>query len=247
MTKAQLAKHEKIEARRVRTKLATAAPAEVKIPATGLVKMQVPTTARQVAKFQALAEARRPTFEALAGQTLDDPDDIAFVDALLTEVVQLEDAAKAMRSSATGPLYGVIRTVESWFKPYLEELLYAKGVCKKLIGDARIAQAELASEARTVAADAAKVGDAETVVAALNVANEAARPDEAAATTRITWRVKKIAADLLPDTIDTPAGKLELWCPDVAAIQAYADLCAGEVPPIPGVTFERVAAVGAKH
>ncbi len=245
-------KTEMADKRRAAAKRTAKAPetALAKVPADGMVHTQIPTTAKQIAKYQALAEKRRPTFEALAAQTLDGPDDIAFVSELLTEVVQLEDAAKVMRGSATGPLYGVIRTVESWFRPYLEELLYAKGVCKKLIGDARIAQIEVVSGARELAADAAKVGDAETVVEALNVASEAAKPDGAAAKSTLHWAIARVAPDLLPEFLETSAGSLVgLWRPDTEAIQAYADQHdgGGPAPVVPGVVFERVARVGAKH
>ncbi len=254
-------KTEMADKRRAAAKRTAKAPetALAKVPADGMVHTQIPTTAKQIAKLQAKAESERAIIDLLAASTLDTPDDVAFVDGLLTSIVQREDAAKAMRSSATGPLYGVIRTVESWFKPYLEELLHAKAVCKKLIGDARIAQAELTSGARELAADAAKVGDAETVVEALNVASEAAKPDGAAASSKLHWGVKRIDPGLLLDFMVTPSeecrrlcnddGIIMLWTPDAATIQAIADTYPGDgpAPVVPGVVFERVARVGAKH
>ena len=211
--------------------------AEALLTAAQSVEVDLPIDALAVAKLQREAEADAPVYLAVTCTTAEDYE---FADALLTALVQREDAAVAMRKSATVPLYGVIRTVESWFKPWLNALAPAKAHLKKEMGAYRVRQEAAEREARELAAQAAETGDAEALVEALTVATEIAAPTAARATTRFAWQVKRIAEDMLPD---------EYWTPDMAKINAAAKAAGSsdEAPIIPGVIFERVALIGARR
>jgi len=195
----------------------------------------LPPDVRELAALQREAEA-----DAAALATLDVDTAAADVDAFLTDVVTRKDAALAMRKRVTGPAYQIAREVEGWFRPLVAALEGAERHLKGLLGKQRLAALAAEREARELAAAAAEAGDAETLLTALEVAAEAGARDDARATTRYAWIVKRIVEDLLPD---------EYWCPDAEKIGAVAKAAdgAGDAPVIPGVVFERVAIVGARR
>ncbi len=201
-------------------------------PLTATVKM----TADRVATLQADAEELATI---TAGAMATTPEEYALIDSVLTEAVRKRDAALAMRREATVPLYGVIKTVEGWFRPVDQALAKIITDLKRALGDYRLAQAERERAARELAAHAADTGDADTMIEALTTAAAEAEAPAGGARTRFVWTVKRIAADMLAP---------EWLCPDVAKIEAVAKAHKGDdAPIIPGVTFERVALVGAKH
>ncbi len=187
--------------------------------------------------MQAEAEADGLAVSALK---VTDADTLALADALLTDVVTRKDAAVAMRKRATGPMYAAVREIETWFRPLVIALETAERHLKDLVGAYRLEQHDRARAARELAAAAAEQHDASALIEALTVADDAAAPDGARATTRYAWQVKRIAEDLLPD---------EWWTPDTTRIDAVAKAAAGDgdAPVIPGVVFERVAIVGARR
>jgi hypothetical protein len=161
-------------------------------------------------------------------------------DELLTQAVQLLDAAKLCRSSVTGPVYKAIKEVEARFKPAIVNLETFIFGCKKQIGGYRVLLANEAAAARLAAAEAAQSGDADALVQCLNDADTlAAKPAGVGAGARIRWVVKRINPELLPD---------EWWCPDEARLQELAlDHKGDDAPVVPGVDFERAASVSARH
>jgi hypothetical protein len=199
------------------------------------ITLALPTSAADVAALQRDAESDAPTIRAI---TIADAGDYEFADAILTDVVRKKDAVVAMRKSATGPLYGVIRTVEGWFKPVVSALEASERHLKSAMGAWRLELDTRERAAREAAAVAAESGDAGAMLEAINAAN-AASPDavDGRATVRFTWVIKRIAEDLLPD---------EWWTPDVARISALAE-GDGEPPVIPGVIWEKVPHVGARR
>jgi hypothetical protein len=219
-----------------------AAPgARVKRPAPGApttaITIAVPASVQAVAALQLEAETER---DFALSCTIDTPEDYAIVCHLLTEICKREDAAIAMRKSATGPMYQSVRTIESWFKDLLGACAAARAHLKKEVARYEIARKNSELEARRLAAKAAETGDAGTLITALTTAADAAeRVPGGTARIAFGYVVKRIAADMLPD---------EWWCPDVARIEAVAKAHKGDEPPvIPGVVFERVALVGAKR
>jgi hypothetical protein len=197
--------------------------------------LALPPDVAELATLQAHAEA-----DAVALAALDDTCSAADVDAFLTDVVTRKDAALAMRKRATGPMYTAVREVEAWFRPLVTALEGAERHLKGLLGKQRLAALELERNARELAAAAADEGDAGTMLEALAVAAGAGARDDARATTRYAWTVKRIAEDLLPD---------EWWTPNRDAIEAHAKGFAGDgdAPVVPGVVFERTAIVGARR
>lgn len=202
------------------------------------LSLKLPATAEDVAKLEAAA-ADLASLQAEIEVT----DDASYgaADELLTQAVQLLDAAKICRSSVTGPVYKAIKEVEARFKPAMSQLEGFILRAKTEIGRYRTTLANEAHAARQAAALAAQTGDADGLVDSLNAADALSAPVVGAgAKVKIRWVVKRITPELLP----FPAW----WCPDEAAIQEVALAHKGEEPPvIPGVVFERVAAVSAKH
>lgn len=206
--------------------------------------VRTPISVAEVAALQKAAEDEHEIYALLACA---DAGDYEFADALLTAVSEREKAALAMRTEATGPLYGVIKTVEDWFRPYLSELKFAKDACKKVMGDYRVAQAQIEREARELAATAAETNDPETMIEALTVANIAAQKPEGHARVGLRWTVKRVVEGLLLESFEAPGvGKVPCWIPNAEAFEAFAAQHKGDDPPvISGVVFEQVARVAA--
>jgi hypothetical protein len=210
---------------------------------TALAKMEtltlkLPATAAEVTKLEAAAAELTAI---LPDVQVTDDDTYATADELLTQAVQLLDAAKVCRGSVTGPVYAEIKKVEARFRPGIVVPLEGFIISvKKQLGAYRTALANAADEARHAAAEAAQAGDADALVQSLNDADTLAqRPADTGARVKFHWKVSRIVPDLLPD---------DWWCPDEARIQDVALSHKGEEPPIiPGVIFERVADVSAKH
>jgi hypothetical protein len=202
------------------------------------ITIAVPTTAADVATLQRDAEADAPAVRAIICTT---PDDYTFADAVLTDLVQKKDAVVAMRKQATVPLYQVVRTIESWFKPVVVALESGERHLKSEMGRYRLELDARELAAREAAAVAAETGDSAGMLDSINAANAiAAAPADARATVRYVWAVKRIAADLVPR---------EWLVPDVARINALARETPGDAdaPIVPGVVFEKVAQIGARR
>lgn len=202
------------------------------------MSLRLPTSAAEVAKLQKEAETDR---ELLLSVTVTDAEEYEIADSLLTGVVRAKDAAKAMQQSATLPLYGVIKTVEGWFRPYASVLGECERHLKGQIGNYRLALAERERAARAAALEAAKTNDAPALLSALGEAQEAAAKPAGKASIRFEWVVKRIIEDALPD---------EFWSPDrekiARAVEAQG--YTGDEPPfVRGVVFERRVAVGARR
>lgn len=205
---------------------------------TNELTIAMPVSAADVAALQREAESNAPDIRAI---TVTDADGYTFADAILTDVVQKKDAVIAMRKSATVPLYGVVRTIEGWFKPVVSALEASESHLKRAMGEWRLAESERERAAREAAAVAAESGDSAGMLGALAEASDAgAARGEGRATVRYVWAVKRIVRELvLPDWL----------VPDVARIERVAREAPGDGDPpvIPGVVFERVARVGARR
>ncbi len=199
--------------------------------------LKLPATAVEVSKLET---ATSELVSILPEVEVVDDATYGVADELLTQAMQLLDAAKVCRTSVTGPVYAAIREVEARFKPAIVALEGFIIPVKKQLGTYRTAVAAAALEARQAAAEAAAAGDADALVESLNDADTLAqKPADTGARVKFRWIVKRIIPELLPD---------EWWCPDEAKIQEVALAHKGEEPPIvPGVVFERVADVSAKH
>lgn len=196
------------------------------------ITVPLPHSAADVATLQREAEltAAFPDFD------IADAGEYAAVDAALSDVVRRKDAVIAMRKSATSPLYGVVKTVESWFRPVVVALESAETRLKGTMNAYLVAQHAREREARAAIATASEGVE---LVAALAVATEAGAPPAGRATVAFVWIVDRVIVDLLPD---------EWWTPDTAKIAAVAKAHKGDDPPvIPGVVFKRDAKIGARR
>lgn len=197
--------------------------------------VMVPANAAELATDQARAEELA---KALATFAVASPEEYSLADDMLSEVARRKAAVLDMRKSATGPLYGVIRTVEAWFRPLVTSLESCESSLKGAMGKWRVLCAEREREARELAAKAAESGDAGTLVEALTVATEAAAKPDARATTTFIWRVKEC---------NPVAMSREFLVPDLPRLEKLARAHKGDAPPVvPGVTFERIAQIGAR-
>lgn len=192
--------------------------------------------------------ARLPTVIASEVAAADFPefviesaDEYAAVDAALTATVRRKDALEAERDRVIKPLTAIANTVRGWFKPALDALgrneTRLKGHMSAYTLDIarREREARAAAEAITIAG-----GDGGDLVVALTEATALAAGPGGRATTRLVWRVEKIAADMLPR---------EWLVPDEKRIAAHARACTREEgpEPIPGVVFRRDAQIGARR
>jgi hypothetical protein len=204
---------------------------------TAALTITVPNTAHEVAALQADAELELATWSEFS---IDTAAEYEQVDTFLTGIVRRKDAALAMRTSATGPLYKSTKTIEGWFAPYLAALTALEGKLKAGMGTYRLAQQARERDARAEAARLASSGDSgAALVEALTVATEAAQPPAGRASVGFEWRVHRVADDLVTR---------EWLCVDRARIDAYAKSWKGDEPPvIPGVVFERFAKIGARR
>jgi hypothetical protein len=144
-----------------------------------------------------------------------------------------------MQRSGTLPLYGVIKTIEGWFKPATKALDVAIGHLKGQIGAYRLALWQAEREARELAAVAAETGDSAAVIDSLATAAEMAVKPEGRASATFAWEVDRVIPDMLPD---------EWWTPDRAKLDAVAAADkSDDGPVIQGVVFKRVAKIGAKR
>jgi hypothetical protein len=196
------------------------------------------TNAAQVATLQAEAEELATLSSGVAATT---PEEYALIDSVLTEAVRKQDAATAMRKGATRHFHAGIAEVNGWFKPIDRALAEVISNCKSALGAYRLEQERRERAAAELAAKAAEADDADTMIEALTERAALAEAPAGGARCSFSWKVKRIAADMLA---------AEWLCPDVARIEAFAKAHKGgadDPPIIAGVTFERVANMGARH
>jgi hypothetical protein len=175
---------------------------------------------------------------ALRGATCESADEYSALDTILSEVARKKAAVLEMRKGYTAPLYGVIKRVEGDFRPLVSSLETCEAALKGAMGAYRVACERAEREARELAAKAAESGDAGALVEALTVASEAGAKPDARATTTFFWRVK---------VCNPAAMSREFLVPDLPRLEKLARAHKGDAPPIvPGVTFERIAQIGAK-
>lgn len=193
-----------------------------------------------------LARARHDRADhvaAILALEIASPDDYAFADELLTECARERDALVAQRGSVTKPLYAVVKTVESWFKPSVDELDKCLTHLKSVMGAWRVQLDKAEREARARALAAAKAQDSPALHAALHEARDAAPAIAAVgrARSRFEWHASEVDVSVLPREYMVPDEKL------LARIAHGAG--SGEQPPeqIPGVTWSRRAVIGAKR
>lgn len=195
------------------------------------------------ARVTAERTARKSELDAIREIVIECPDDYTFADEMLSELARTQDAIVAQRKSATVPLYSVIRTIEGWFKPSVDDLESAIKHLKLVMGRWRVTLAEREAEARRAAIAAAKADNAPALVTALTQ-ERAAQPASAAvgrAVTRLGWKVASVNVDALPR---------EYMIPNDSLLARIArDAGTGDAPPptIAGVTWERAAQIGAKR
>ncbi len=195
----------------------------------------VDTSAFATAQQEAAADAA-----AIVGVVVDSADAYTQADALLTAFVQKRDFAVGQRQSATKPLYGVIKTVESWFRPWVGDLDTCIAHLKGQLANYRVHQAHAAALAREEAARALETGGTpDALLGALNAAQDATTKPAGRAGVVFRWVVERVIDAMVPR---------EWWCVDRARLDALAAETKGDEPPVvPGVVFRREATVRASR
>ena len=204
------------------------------VPVSNEVTVKLPTNAVEVSHLQKAAEDQAPIILDLR---VEDADDYTIADDLLSDLARRKDEIVAMRKSATGPLYTVIKTVESWFKPYITVLDGGISHLKGQLSAYNVAEAKRLEASRQAATAAAEARDSAALLAAVS---EPAPAPVGRATTTWFWRVDRVIREMLRD---------EDLIPDMAKFEAAAKAAgSGEQPPvIPGVVFVRDARMGARR
>ena len=191
------------------------------------------------AELDAEHESDKATLaELVAHPNIADDQELAMLDATLTDVARLHDELVARRQKPVKQVKGLIAEFEGWFRPYLKDVDAALDALKGVKSRYLTAKDAAARKAREDAQKAADAGDSAAVLESIQRAQEIEAVGSAG--TRYAWEVKRIAPDLLPD---------EYWIPDQARISAVAKAAgSSEEPPVlPGVVFERVAVVQARR
>lgn len=156
----------------------------------------------------------------------------------LQEKLREKDLIVETRKSATGPLYKVIKLIESWFQPGLKPYDLIETVLRAALGAWEVKQIEEQNAARAEAArqlqaaqtPGAPAPDWPVLTTALQAAN--AQPTKVKGLSAATGWVATVIA---PDLLDRK------WlAPDLEKIQAHADQYGSHEQPfaIPGVTFK---------
>lgn len=204
---------------------------------TAALALAPPNTAADAAALQKQAEADVPIVTAMRVTT---PEDYAFADGVLTDVVTRKDALSAMLKRATAPFNAGLKEVRGWFAPALDALETCEAHLKGQLSTFRVRQECEARAAREAAARAVEMGAApEAQLAALQGAADAAAKPDGRATVAFGWTARVVAPDLVPR---------EWWCVDEKRLAAFAKAHKGDDPPVvPGVLFERTARVGARR
>lgn len=171
-----------------------------------------------------------------------DADTYAVVGSILIARLKEYDAAKELRDRVTKPLHDGWKKTCALFKPALDAHEQLIAALKKAIGDydLRELEAKEAASREARAVFAAPTPDVSALTEALAVANAPLAHADGVGT-KFVWKVKRIVAELLPDSY---------WVPDMTAIddEASRQGTGGDAPPvIPGVIFERVAQVSGRR
>jgi hypothetical protein len=171
----------------------------------------------------------------LAGATV--ADDAEYAEATAERAAWRKEADEFERAykAAVAPWQTIVRAVQDAFRPG-KEAYAALDVHLRTLLEAHVQRKALALRAaEREAQEAAQADDTTATLTALATAQAAAAPLMGGGAIRWTWRVKRIAADLVPK---------EWWCVDEARIAAFAAAHKGEdAPVVPGVVFEREASV----
>lgn len=153
-----------------------------------------------------------------------------------TDVSRELDQVEAVRTSFTGPLNAILRTVNGWFKPVSSRLEALRKQLDSKTGAYHVAQRAAQTAALQAAADAHRAGDHETAALAVTAANNARTVTPGNATFREVWQAKIVNPSLVP----------RAWCvPNESAINKHARECPADVAPSPiaGVEFAKVPEV----
>jgi len=149
--------------------------------------------------------------------------DLAFASEILLDVKAKHSELESRRKSVVQPLNGVVREINSWFKPVRDRLETAERILKaKLAG--YIEAREEANREALATASTAETG-AEAAAALATIEDVATAPGTS---TRKVWRFRVVDAQALPR---------EWLVPNVEAIAGYAKAAKGEPHPIAGVEF----------
>lgn len=178
---------------------------------------------------------------ALQGVTIESDADAAEAAEELRNVVRQKDLAAALREEWLAPAKAMVTRVNAGFKPALDAWSAAEAKLKDLLGKFQLAKAAEQRRLLAEAAAAASARQPEAIATALTAAHTAAPKKLEGVGVRAVWKVKRIAADLLPR---------EWLCPDEKKIAAYARGFDPEGDPngtVPGVIFELDATVTAKR
>jgi hypothetical protein len=167
---------------------------------------------------------------------IDTPAKFQMVGGLLIEQLKVLDAMQAQRDGVTKPMHEAWKNACALFSEGLE---LQKSICselKLLVGEYELAQDTARALATQEARAALASGDVQTVERALTVVNESAAKAQGVST-KFSWKIKRIAPDLLPDAY---------WVVSEALINDEAKrqgVLSDDPPVIPGVVFERTADV----
>jgi hypothetical protein len=192
--------------------------------------------------LQLNAEAELAAFGL--GFVIEDAATAEVIAAELTAELGRFDAIEAMRTTATGPLNALKRTIDGWFKPGKEKSQALISLYKSALS-AWFNRLNAEKEAALLtAATAAQAGDVQGLTQALNVVNA---PTQLPTGTSYVQRWKARVCDM--QLFASYAAQQNRW--DLLQVNdsGLQKLAAGSAQPpaFPGVTFEQDTQVRASH
>jgi len=179
------------------------------------------------------------TPESLAAIVVADDADYATVTEYRAQVRRSKDELVALRQKAAQPWKRVATTIEEMFRPGIRAAETIEADFRGKLEAYQAARILAEREAREAATIAAETDDSTALVEALTVSTALAQATPGGGRRTVSWAVKRIVPDLLPD---------EWWTPDTAKIEAVVKAHKGDEPPvIPGVIFEQSVSVAVKR
>lgn len=172
----------------------------------------------------------------LQGQTIENDSDAQEANAYLRERARELDAVEAMLAETLAPVRETEKRIKALFQPTIAGCKEVVSALRGMLAAYEKHRREQQRKALAEAAAVAQQRDPKKLAAALDKA-ETLAPQKLEGTSFVrTWKVERIARDLLP--FDPSNEARNFWEPDMKKIEAIGRAHKGDNPPaVPGVIW----------
>lgn len=173
---------------------------------------------------------------ALRGQTIENDADAQEANAYLRERARELDAVEQMLADTLAPVRETEKRIKALFQPTIVKCKEVVSALRSMLASYEKLRREQQRKALAEAAAVAQQRDPQKLAAALDKA-ETLAPQKLEGTSFVrTWKVERIARDLLP--FDPINEARNFWTPDLKKIEAIGRGHKGDSPPVvPGVIW----------